>query len=282
MIRPVQQGEGLLRDIAATAGKQEGFRVWWLGQSGFLIQWAGKHLLLDPYLSDSLSLKYAQTDKPHTRISERVIAPALLDMITVVTSSHNHTDHLDAETLGPVLAASPAAHFLIPEANRAFVCQRLGCDPAFPVGINDGETLHLAGFEFTGIPAAHNTIDRDDQGRCCYLGYIVRFGPYAIYHSGDTLWYPGLETWVRPHEVDIAFLPINGNLPERRVAGNMDAREAAAFGQACAARCVIPHHYDMFAFNTADPQDFVAAAQALKVPHLVLRLGEQTEISAKG
>jgi L-ascorbate metabolism protein UlaG (beta-lactamase superfamily) len=29
--------------------------LWWLGLSGFLIQWQGHHLLLDPYLSDSLT-----------------------------------------------------------------------------------------------------------------------------------------------------------------------------------------------------------------------------------
>ena len=44
----------------------------------------GLHLSFDPYLSDSLSIKYANTDKPHTRISERVIDPARLTMIDVV------------------------------------------------------------------------------------------------------------------------------------------------------------------------------------------------------
>ncbi|MDZ7647669.1 MAG: hypothetical protein U5K54_11100 [Cytophagales bacterium] len=61
------------------------------------MQWNKKCLLFDPYLSDSLSKKYASTNKPHKRMSELVIAPELLDCIDVVTSSHNHTDHLDAE-----------------------------------------------------------------------------------------------------------------------------------------------------------------------------------------
>ena len=85
--------------------------IWWLGQSGFLLKWLDHCLLLDPYLSDSLTTKYAATDKPHIRITARVVDPVRLDFVNVVTSSHNHTDHLDGATLGPLLAAkkeSPA------------------------------------------------------------------------------------------------------------------------------------------------------------------------------
>lgn len=71
------------------------------------MQWQGQHLLLYPYLSDSLTAKYAATDKPHVRMTDRVIAPERLDF-AVVTSSHNHTDHLDKETLLPLLSVNPS------------------------------------------------------------------------------------------------------------------------------------------------------------------------------
>ena len=48
-------------------------------------------LLLDPYLSDSLTQKYTATDKPHVCMTARVVAPERLDFIDLVTSSHNHT-----------------------------------------------------------------------------------------------------------------------------------------------------------------------------------------------
>ena len=91
-----------------------GFYLWWLGQSGFLLQWNGRRVLIDPYLSDSLTKKYEHTDKPHVRMSERVIDPDLFRGIDVVTSSHNHTDHLDAETLVPIFRNNPGASFIIP------------------------------------------------------------------------------------------------------------------------------------------------------------------------
>jgi len=56
-----------------------------MGQSGFLIKWQGRGLLFDPYLSDSLTAKYADTDKPHVRMVERVIDPAKLTGIAAVT-----------------------------------------------------------------------------------------------------------------------------------------------------------------------------------------------------
>ncbi|MFN8357052.1 MAG: MBL fold metallo-hydrolase [Spirosomataceae bacterium] len=274
MIKPVQQDEQLLHDILRSVNHLDGFRVWWLGQSGFLLQWQGKHLLFDPYLSDSLTHKYAHTDKPHTRLSKRVIAPALLPPIDIVTSSHNHTDHLDADTLLPILAKNPAIQLIIPEANRQFVSERLGCELDFPIGMNDQEPIGAQEFTFYGIPAAHNELERDANGYLKFMGYVVKFGDFSVYHSGDTLWYDDIVEHLLPHQIDIAFLPINGNKPERRVAGNLNAEEAARLGKAIKAKLVIPHHYDLFAFNTEDPQRFVEQAFYYQTPHRVLQLGE--------
>ena len=84
-----------LKSVHKHKNDKEHFNLWWLGQSGFLIQWNGKHLLMDPYLSESLTKKYAQTDKPHIRMTEKVVNPLNMDFIDVVTASHGHTDHLD-------------------------------------------------------------------------------------------------------------------------------------------------------------------------------------------
>lgn len=275
LIPAYQKDEELLADISSTESELTGFRVWWLGQSGFLVQWQGKYLLFDPYLSDSLTHKYATTDKPHVRMSERVIDPARLDFVDVVTSSHNHTDHLDADTLLPLLAANLDIQLVIPEANREFVANRLGCEPTFPIGMNDTFQKDVAGFRFFGIPAAHNEVERDFLDQCKFMGYVVEFGGYRVYHSGDTLWFEGLQELLMPYAVDVAFLPINGHNPERRVAGNLSAEEAAQLGVAIGAGCVIPHHFNLFEFNTEDPEVFIKAARKYRTPFRVLRIGEK-------
>ncbi|HEY2942920.1 MAG TPA: MBL fold metallo-hydrolase [Vicinamibacteria bacterium] len=281
MIRPLQKDDGLLADVAATRSEADGFRLWWLGQSGFLVQWRGRHLLLDPYLSDSLTKKYAATDKPHVRMTERVVDPARLGFVDVVTSSHNHTDHLDAETLGPLLEANPDLVLVVPEANRAFVADRLGIDSAGPVGLDDGSEIEAAGFRIAGVAAAHEEIERDERGRCRHLGYVVRFGPFAVYHAGDCVPYEGQSGRLRPFAVDVALLPINGRDPERRVPGNLSGPEAARLARDIGARVAVPCHFEMFEFNTASPDAFVAEASRIGQPVRVLRAGESMTIAER-
>lgn len=275
MIQPLQSDEQFLADVAQARHQPDTLHIWWLGQSGYLVQWQGQHLLLDPYLSDSLTHKYAATDKPHVRMTARVIAPEKLDFIDVVTSSHNHTDHLDAETLLPLLRVNPALKLVIPEANRAFVADRLGIDPAQPIGVNPGGSVSIGAFRFHGVPAAHEQIEQDAAGHHKYLGYVVQVGPWTIYHSGDTVLYEGMVEQLRHWPIDVALLPINGRAPERRVAGNLDGPEAAQLAKTIGAKVVIPCHYEMFEFNTASPADFIAAAERIDQPYWVLRAGER-------
>jgi len=282
VIHPLQKDDAFLADVAATRGEADGFRLWWLGQSGFLVQWRGRHLLLDPYLSDSLTKKYAATDKPHVRMTERVVDPARLGFVDVVTSSHNHTDHLDAETLAPLLQANPDLVLVVPEANRAFVAERLGIDPAGPVGLDDSAEVEAAGFRIAGVPAAHEQIERDERGRCRHLGYVVRCGPFALYHAGDCAPYDGQADRLRPFAADVALLPINGRAPERRVPGNFTGPEAARLARDIGARVAVPCHYEMFEFNTASPDAFVAEASRIGQRFRVMRCGEKLVIIEQG
>lgn len=99
--------DAFLSDVHAAPADPGTLHVWLLGQSGFLVRYAGRFLLMDPYLSDSLTRKYAGSGTPHVRMSERVVDPARLGFVSVVTCSHVHTDHMDPETIRPLLTANP-------------------------------------------------------------------------------------------------------------------------------------------------------------------------------
>lgn len=274
--------EALLSDIAAARADSSGaLHTWWLGQSGFLAMVSGKTVLFDPYLSDSLTRKYATTDKPHTRITEQVIDPAKLAPIDVVTSSHNHTDHLDQETLVALFRANPGIQFIIPEANREFVCRRTECGPDWPIGLNDGDSQDVAGFSFHGIASAHDDLKTNEKGQHHFMGYVVGLGSWILYHSGDTRRYEGLEKRLKQFSIDLAFLPINGFKPERRVAGNMNPEEAAQLALDCGIKNTIPHHFDLFLFNTADPSEFKRACAIRNVGCRILRNGERATFSQR-
>ena len=70
------------------------------------------------------------------------------------------------------------------------------------------------------------------------------------------------------------MLPINGDNPARKVAGNLNSHEAAALGKMINARVIIPCHYDMFSFNTADVSEFEREAQQINQGYRVLQGGE--------
>ena len=275
MIEPVLSDEAFLADVASVRGRA-GVHLWWLGQSGFLVHEDGHFALLDPYLSDSLTAKYAQTDKPHIRMTRRVVDPARLDFVEVVTSTHNHTDHLDAETLRPLLTAKPKLRIIVPAANLEFAARRLEVHPSKLDDVADDEGVYAGGFAFDAVPAAHPTREFDEHGRDRYLGYLVRAGALTIYHSGDTVVYDYMVERLRGEgPIDLAILPINGKV------GNMGGRDAARLAKDIGARLVIPCHYEMFEFNTADPRDeFVPECERLGQPYKVLRAGERLTLGA--
>ena len=275
MIKPALQDEAFLVDVRDAASLQDDLHIWWLGQSGFLVQWRGSHLLFDPYLSDSLSRKYAATDKPHARMTEQVIAPDALDFIDLTTSSHNHTDHLDGETLTALMQANPEMQLLVPAANRTFAADRLGVDPDQLEAIDAGQSIALGPFEIHAVPATHEELAKDELGRHQFVGYVAKLGSWVLYHSGDTIPYDGMEEILQQWKIDVALLPINGRRPERRVAGNLWGREAANLAKAIGARMVIPCHYDMFEFNSETPEEFETTCQALGQAHQTLRAGQR-------
>ena len=275
MIKPALQDEAFLADVRNAASLQDELHIWWLGQSGFLVQWSGRHLLFDPYLSDSLSRKYAATDKPHTRMTGLVISPDALDFIDIATSSHNHTDHLDSETLSALIQGNPEMELHVPTANRAFAADRLGIDPDQLQAIDARQSIVLGPIELHAVPAAHEELAKDDLGRHQFVGYVAKLGPWTVYHSGDTIPYDGMEEILRQWKIDVALLPINGRRPERQVAGNLWGREAANLAKAIGVRMVIPCHYDMFEFNTETPAEFEDTCHTLGQSYQTLQAGQR-------
>ena len=151
-----------------------------------------------------------------------------------------------------------------------FVTQRLGAAAqARFVPLADGERATVGEFTFEAVPAAHEELAPH------YAGFVVSVGPFRIYHSGDTVRFPGMAGRLRPLGVDLAFLPINGRAPERRVSGNLDGVEAAKLAHDIGARCVVPCHYELFEFNTASPAPFIAECARLGQRCAVLRAGER-------
>jgi L-ascorbate metabolism protein UlaG (beta-lactamase superfamily) len=274
MIKPVLQDEAFLADVRAASQDSKHFHLWWLGQSGFLVHYNDQYLVMDPYLSHTTKDAWAGGGMPHVIMTQRVIAPRSLNFVHVITSSHNHSDHLDGQTIQPMLWDNDRVRLIVPEANRTLAADRLRVSTTWPIGLDDAQSVTVGVFHFTAIAAAHETIERDAKGRCLCLGYIVQFGPWTIYHSGDTVVYEQMGEKLRAFKIDVALLPINGR-GRPGIVGNMTGPEAAKLAHDIGAKLVIPCHYEMFANNTESPNAFVAAANKLAQPYRLLKAGQR-------
>lgn len=233
----------------------DGASVWWLGQAGFLVAQNGLRIVIDAYLSDSLAEKYRGKAFPHIRMMPAPVAPGDLTGIDWLLCTHGHTDHMDPGTIPALLAANPQARVLAPRAEAARAVER-GVPPDRLHLIDAGETVDLGGVRCSATPSAHEEMTRTEAGHL-FLGYVLAGGGVTLWHSGDTIPWPGQAEWLAPFRVDLALLPVNGRDAARAangVPGNLTLAEAVALADAIGARAMIAHHFGLFDFNTLDPE----------------------------
>ncbi|MBM3565188.1 MAG: hypothetical protein FJX42_03630 [Alphaproteobacteria bacterium] len=94
-----------------------GVSLYWLGQAGFAIRSPDARIVIDPYLSDSLAVKHRSKAYPHRRTMPAPVTPAALGPVDRVLCTHQHTDHMDSETLKPLAEESARCLFVIPTAS---------------------------------------------------------------------------------------------------------------------------------------------------------------------
>ncbi len=242
-----------------------GLLLFALGQAGFALRAEGTLVLVDPWLSTQLEEEEGVT---------RPVAPALrpeeVEAADLVCITHEHADHLDPRALGAIAAQVPEAIFLAPAPAVPLVeaagVARGRIHPAL-----DGVALEAAGVRVTALRAAHELHPdafggyrfwRDERGDHRCLSYLIEIDGHAVFHAGDTIWWPGLEDALRELDPDVAILPINGRDAMREaqnVWGNLSADEAAALAVAAGVPAVVGCHFDGVAGNLGDPAAFVAA-----------------------
>ena len=282
MIEPMRADERLIAEIRDTRPATGSLHAWWLGQSGFLLKSPAGLLAVDLYLSEHLTWKYEGTARPHVRMTRAPRRGGDLRNVDLVLASHKHSDHLDPKTLPDLMAASPGALLVLPEPLVEYAVNDLGLPADRVAGIDAGGAREHAGFRVRAIPSAHEELDTDAAGHHLYLGFVIEAEGLRLYHSGDSVAYDGLaDRLLGTGPFDVLFLPINGRDPARGVPGNMSAAEAVDLAARIRPRYVVPHHYDMFTFNTVPVDVFASEARRLSagVEARILRCGERWEIT---
>src|SRR5438105_6719121 len=193
--------------VPRTAPEQ--LTITWVGHSSFLIQIAGLNVLTDPMWSKRASP--VQFVGP-----QRWVPPALefdrLPPIDVVVVSHDHYDHLDANTISHIAERYPAVVWQAPLGLGPFLKRRGARD------ITERDWWHessVGSLRLTCVPAQHfsgRTLGR--RNRTLWCGWTLRSGPHSVFFAGDTALHPEFTAiGERCGPFELAILPIGAYEP---------------------------------------------------------------------
>lgn len=162
----------------------------------------------------------------------------------LILITHQHGDHYNADTLAAVagegtqMLTNPAVYEMLSDDMKAMASQ-----------IGNGESTEMMGVTIDAIPAYNTTEGRLDfhpEGRD--NGYVLSFGDFRVYVSGDTEDIPEMRAL---ENIDLAFLCMN--LPF-----TMDVEQAASAVAEFQPTHVYPYHYRGRDGGTQDPEEFAS------------------------
>lgn len=263
----------LARQIEMPRSDHDEITFWWLGQAGFLFQYRNCTFMIDPYLSDCLAKKYADSEFKHIRMMPPPIEPNEITNLNWILCSHSHSDHMDPESLPLIIQNNPACRIIAPAADSEKV-KSLGLDCKKIVSVAKDDTVTLTEqLSVKVTTSAHETISKDSKGNDHFLGFIIHAGDIVIYHSGDCVPYPGLARKLADEKIDIALLPVNGRdeyRQQRNIAGNFTFEESRQLCRQAGIEMMVCHHFGMFAFNTIDTDELKESIKKTPQPESII------------
>ncbi len=197
-------------DAAALRSPTTNPSVTWVGHATMLVRIAGRNVLFDPIFSERAS--------PVAFAGPKRIVPLPIDIpelprIDVVLISHNHYDHLDAETVSR-LAAMPqgSPRFLVPLGLKAWFAD-LGITRVDEYdwwqATTDGD------LRITFVPVQHwSKRTMTDGNLTLWGGWVVEGEGLRLIHTGDTGYSQDFrDIGARLGPFDMAFIPIGSYAP---------------------------------------------------------------------
>ncbi len=246
--------------------------ITFIGHSSFLIQTAGRALLIDPVFATRLIVLRRQR-----RAGLRV---ADLPPIDAVLLTHAHMDHLNRPSLRAITREMRRRGLAVPVAIVPQGVEDLVADLGFArvESLTWWQSIEMAGLPrasaasrglfprsgkvvWRGLPLkrfASRRRLRDTGARGCSRTRIADSagtrsnrtqGP-TLYHSGDTAYFGGFAEIGRRLKPEIAMLPIGAYFPDSYRAVHTNPEEALQAFLDLKADVMIPMHYGTFRLGT--------------------------------
>ena len=200
-----------------------------VGHATFALQWGGPVIVTDPFFGKRAA------------IPRRLLAPAFgpeqIPAGAVVVISHNHYDHLDADS---VEALAPRARFLCPAGLADFLRKR---------GVRDvreldwWESVEVDGTRFTCLPAQHWSRRLGQAyNETLWCSWLLERGGRRVYYGGDSGYFKGYREIGRRYPgIDVALLGVGAFAPRWFMHyAHMDTAEVLRAFEELGARTLVP------------------------------------------
>lgn len=235
---PVQANDGAyLRDSNAPDS------LTWVGHATFALQWSGQVVLTDPFFSQRAAVVKRKVPAP--------FGPQAVPEGAVVLISHNHYDHLDADSLEALL---PRAGVTLCPLGLGPLLRELGAKEVRE--LDWWQSVEVGGTRFTCLPAQHWT-RRLGQGynEVLWCAWLMERGGRKIFFGADSGYFVGYREIGRRYPgIDLALLPMGAYQPRWFMHyAHMNPPEVVQAFQDLGARLLIPMQWGVMPLGDEPP-----------------------------
>ncbi len=232
-------------------------KLLWLGQSGLLFDFDGIKIMIDPYLTDSLS----KVDSEFTRKTKinRKLFRAKPDIIILTNCHSDHADNASIEKLLKHTGRKKRVTILSCESVYDEITTAPSMAHANHIMFEKYSEWTVGNVNIQAVPAK-----TDDKTA---FGVVITdfTNGKKYYVAGDTL-YSKIVLDNLPSDIYAAFLPINGEF------GSMNVADAKRFAEKIQARFCVPVHFGMF--DKIKPSTFDVSNAIISKPYKIINFDD--------
>jgi len=188
-----------------------GLRVTWFGHSSLLVETDGVRVLVDPVWEQRASPFQFMGPK---RFFAPTIALEDLPKIDVVLVSHDHYDHLGAETMRRLSRVMPGARW-VTSLGVGSVLQGFGVKPERITELNWTETTSVGDLRLTAWPARHfSGRSVFNRFHTLWSSFVLEGPVHRVFYGADSGPWPGFgEIAAQYPGFDLTMLEIGASHP---------------------------------------------------------------------